>query len=253
MSNRVALVTGSATGLGKRMIIDLAKEGYDVIVNYRQSKEKALSLKKEVEETYHVKATCLQGDISKFEDVERIVNEALQIHGKIDILVNNAGPFVFDYKDLVDYSLEEWDSMLNGNMSSVFYLVKLLVPLMRENKWGRIINFGFSDADSAPAWVHRSAYAASKVGLVSLTKTLSLEEAKHGITVNMVCPGDIVHPWKEATIEQTTQTNDADDTPIGRVGSGEDISRVVRFLCDEKSDFITGAVIPVTGGKKSFV
>src|SRR5690606_18193589 len=96
------------------------------------------------------------------------------------------------------------------NLSSVFYLAKELIPSMREHGWGRIINFGFNQASQAPSWVHRSAFAAAKVGLVSLTKTLALEEAEHGITVNMICPGDIVGENKEMSIADVKQQKASD-------------------------------------------
>jgi 3-oxoacyl-[acyl-carrier protein] reductase len=148
--------------------------------------------------------------------------------------------------------MEEWHEIIHGNLSSVFYLCKLVIPGMRQKSWGRIINFGFNQAEAAPAWETRSVYAAAKAGLVSLTRTLALEEAEYGITVNMVTLGDIVHPWKELKIDDVKKVQN-DGTPVGRMGSGEDVTRVISFLCDENSDFLTGGIIPITGGKTSFV
>ncbi|GAJ05057.1 unnamed protein product [marine sediment metagenome] len=111
---------------------------------------------------------------------------------------------------------------------------------MRNQRFGRIVTYGFQGADHAPGWMYRSAFSAAKVGLVSLTKTIALEEAEYGITANMVCPGNIVGEMKEATIAYARQMKD-DITPIGRSGTGEDIARVVEFLCDDCSDMITGA------------
>jgi 3-oxoacyl-[acyl-carrier protein] reductase len=252
MENNVALITGCSKGIGKRIAMDLGKRGFNLILNYRSNKVGVTELAKELQEKYGVKAICVQGDVLTYEASQRIVSEALNSFRTIDILINNAGPFIYEYKSLSDYSYEEWHRMIDGNLSSVFYMVRQVLPIMRKNGWGRIINFGFNLAETAPAWLHRSAYAAAKAGLVSLTKTLALEEATHGITVNMVCPGDIVQPWKEAGLEEARNApNNA--TPVGRTGSGEDISRVIAFLCDRDSDFITGGIIPVTGGKTSFV
>jgi 3-oxoacyl-[acyl-carrier protein] reductase len=114
---------------------------------------------------------------------------------------------------------------------------------MRNQKWGRIITIGYDRVETAPGWIYRSAFAAAKTGVASLTRTIAIEEAENGITANMVCPGDIINEWKESNIEDAIGTS-----RIGRKGTGEDIARVIAFLIDEKSDLITGSVIPVTGG-----
>ncbi len=149
---------------------------------------------------------------------------------------------------MADYEIKEWDYLINGNLNAVFYLSNLLIPYMRKQKWGRIITVGFDRVESAPGWIYRSAFAAAKSGLASLTKTIALEEAEHGITANMVCPGDIIGEWKEREIMESLKEKD-DSVPVGRPGTGEDVSRVISFLADENSSFITGSVIPVTGGK----
>lgn len=230
----------------------MAKHQFDLIINYRSNEQEAKALAAFVEEHYQVNTLCVKGDVANIDDVNEMVNRSLGAFATIDVLINNAGPFVFEYKNLVNYELDEWNYMVNGNLSAVFYLAKRIVPIMRQNKWGRIINFGYHLAETAPGWSQRAAYAAAKTGLVSLTKSLAIEEAPHGITVNMVNLGDIVHPWKEASIQDVAGL-DSNNTPIGRLGTGEDIARVVEFLTQERSDFITGAVIPVTGGKTSFI
>ncbi|MBM7703286.1 SDR family oxidoreductase [Metabacillus iocasae] len=247
-NEKVAFITGSATGIGKRTAIELAKQGIHIVINYMRSEEQAFELARYLEKQYRVTAIALQGDISSFSDCERMVEVVKEQFGRIDLLINNAGPYVFERKSMVEYDVDEWHYLINGNLNAVFYLCKLIVPIMREQRWGRIVNFGFDRAETATGWVYRSAFAAAKVGLVSLTKTLSLEEAKHGITVNMVSPGDITGEWKEADIESAQSVTEP-HTPVGRVGTGEDLSRVIAFLCDDKSDFMTGNVIPITGGK----
>nr|WP_236588233.1 SDR family oxidoreductase [Tumebacillus amylolyticus] len=246
--NKVALITGSSTGLGKRTALELARLGIDVVINYRTNQEKALQLARELERDYPVRAMAVQADVSVPEDCRALVGQVIEEFGSLDILINNAGPYIAERKRMADYELDEWSAMINGNLTSVFYLSKLVIPFMREKGWGRILNFGFDRADTAPAWVFRSAFAAAKVGLVSLTRTMALEEAEHGITVNMVCPGDITHEWKEASIEDVRTLTDP-TTPVGRAGTGEDIARTIAFFCEEASDFITGTVIAVTGGK----
>ncbi|NGQ93745.1 SDR family oxidoreductase [Brevibacillus sp. SYP-B805] len=248
MKQKTALITGSATGLGKRTAMELARQGMNIVITYMHSEEKALGLAASLKETYGVDAYAFRADVSNPRDAERLVKQALEAAGSIQILVNGAGPYISERKKLTEYSLDEWHYLLHGNLSSVFYLSRLLLPHMRAGRWGRIINFGFDRADHAPGWMYRSAFAAAKTGLVSLTKTMALEEAEHGITVNMLCPGDIVGAHKEADIADVRGIPDP-HTPVGRPGSGEDIARTIAFLCADDADFITGAVIQVTGGK----
>lgn len=245
---KTALVTGSASGLGKSIAIELARKGFNTIINYRNSRSKADELAHWIESSYKVKALAAHADVSKNEDCEALFQTSLKHFGRLDILINNAGPYITERKKLVDYSVEEWNYIMNGNINSVFYLSKLVIPEMRKNQWGRIINFGFERAETSAGWMYRSAFAAAKVGLVSLTKTLSMEEAENGITVNMISPGDIIGSWKEASIVEAKRSLDY-NTPVGRFGTGEDIARVVSFLCEDHSDLITGSIIPVTGAK----
>ncbi len=248
MKNRVALITGSASGIGKRIAIDLAKQGCHCIINYRSSQQSAEDLCQFLQQTYHIKAVSIQGDVSKAEDCSRIVDQSLEHFNKIDILINNAGPYIHERKPLIEYTINEWEYLIHGNLSSVFYLAKKIIPKMREQKWGRIINLGFDRAETAPGWIYRAAFASAKVGLVSMTKSLALEEASNGITVNMISPGEITEEMKESEIINAREVVDV-DTPVGRAGTGEDISRIVSFLCQDTSDFITGNIISVTGGK----
>ncbi len=136
--------------------------------------------------------------------------------------------------------------MVMGNLSSVFYLLKSIIPLMREQQYGRVVAFGFQNASDAPAWQDHGPFAAAKVGLVSLIKTLALEEARHGITANVICPGIILPDMKTATIKEASlQTKHR--TPFGRSVTGEDIARAVAYLCDEYSQMVTGSVLDLTG------
>ncbi|QOR68783.1 SDR family oxidoreductase [Cytobacillus suaedae] len=248
MTTRTALLTGSASGLGKRTAIELAQKGINTVINYRNSEKEAIELSLQIKENFGVECSVIQGDIASVSDCKKIIQHCMEEHNHIDILINNAGPYVHERKNLIDYDVDEWKYIIDGNLNGVFYLLKYFVPKMREKKWGRVINFGFDRADTAPGWIYRSAFAAAKVGLVSLTKTVALEEAKYGITANMVSPGEIIGSWKEANILDALGTKD-ENTPIGRPGTGEDIARTISFLCDENSDFITGSVIPITGGK----
>ncbi|WP_335871675.1 SDR family oxidoreductase [Bacillus sp. 2205SS5-2] len=248
MSQKVILITGSAKGLGKKVAEHFAALGHTIIINYRHSKDAAMSFVEYLQQTYCIEAKAIQCDVSDPESCERMVHAILNDFQRIDILIHNAGPYIKERKALVEYSQDEWQYILNGNVSSAFYLSKLIIPVMRKWKWGRIITFGYDRVETAPGWIYRSAFAASKAALASLTRTISIEEAPNGITANMVCPGDILEDWKESDIATSRGVEDS-EVPIGRPGTGEDIARTVGFLCEEKADFITGSILPVTGGK----
>jgi 3-oxoacyl-[acyl-carrier protein] reductase len=243
VKKKTALITGGASGIGKKTAFYLAENGYQVVINYRNSKSEAISLANQLTKSFGTKSLAIQGDVANKEDCIRIVNEVLTVFPSVDVLVHNAGPYIHERKKLTDYSFEEWNYILQGNLSAVFYLSKLIIPSMRNQKWGRIITIGYDRVETAPGWIYRSAFAAAKTGVASLTRTIAIEEAENGITANMVCPGDIINEWKESNIEDAIG-----NSRIGRKGTGEDIARVIAFLIDEKSDLITGSVIPVTGG-----
>lgn len=248
VGKKTAFITGGATGIGRRTAIELASEGIDLIINYRHSREKAEVFAKELTTEFGTKNIPIGGDVSDYQQCCEMVEKVEYHFSSIDILVHNAGPYIHERRKMVDYSVEEWQYLINGNLNSAFYLSSLLIPRMRKLAWGRIITVGFDRVESAPGWIYRSAFAAAKSGLASLTKSIALEEAEFGITANMVCPGDIVGDWKERNIDDTVGANDS-SVPVGRPGTGEDIARVISFLVDKKSDYITGSIIPVTGGK----
>lgn len=253
---RVALIIGSAIGLGVQTALKLAQSGYRIVVSYRQSKERAEQLQQQII-LQGGECQLLQGDITREGDCSRLVREAYAFYQRLDVLILNAGPYISARKSLAEYTTAEWNEIIQGNLSACFFLVKEAIPHMRKQRWGRIITFGFQQAGQATGWYHRAAFAAAKVGVASLTRSLALEESENGITVNMVCPGDIVGDYKEKSIEEVLtegqwhkqlQQDEAAVAPVGRVGTGEDIARVVDFLCSNKSDFITGSIIEVTGG-----
>ncbi|MCA1063031.1 SDR family oxidoreductase (plasmid) [Cytobacillus spongiae] len=248
MKEKVVLITGGSRGIGRRTVEEFSSQGYTVIMNYRQDDVFVRDLVSQLQDKYNNHIIAIKGDISVPEECERMVKEIWNVVGSVDILIHNAGPYIKERKSFADYTPEEWNYIVNGNLNSVFYLSRLIIPKMREKKWGRIITFGYDRVETAPGWIYRSAFAAAKAGLASFTKTISIEEAPSGITANMVCPGDIVGEWKEEQIHRAKEYHD-DSTPVGRPGTGEDLSRIIFFLSKEDSDFITGSIIPVTGGK----
>lgn len=243
---RHAIITAGTKGLGRKVTEQMLQQGHSVTVTYRSDEYKAHSLLEDFPNERE-RIQLVRADVTVKEDLQSIVEQCVHRFGRIDYLINNAGPYIFERKKLMDYSEEEWDTMIRGNLDAVFYLLKLTVPYMRDQQFGRIINYGFQGAQSASGWIYRSAFAAAKVGLVSLTKTVAFEEAENGITSNMICPGNIIGEWKESAIKKSRGVQDK-ETPIGRPGTGEDIARTIVFLCHEDSDMITGTVYEVTGG-----
>ncbi|WP_093216196.1 SDR family oxidoreductase [Sediminibacillus albus] len=239
-----ALISAGTKGLGRKVTEAFLQAGHQVTATYRQDSTKASELQQKYGSD---NLLIVQADVLKKNQLKALINQANETFGTIDYLINNAGPYIFERKKLMDYSQTEWDAMIKGNLDSVFHLLQLTVPGMRAQNFGRVINYGFQGANSASGWLYRSAFAAAKVGLVSLTKTFAYEEAEYGITSNMVCPGNITGEMKEAGIKASRAVPDS-NTPIGRSGTGEDIARTILFLCEEDSDMITGSVFEVTGG-----
>ncbi|PLT47268.1 3-oxoacyl-[acyl-carrier protein] reductase [Paenibacillus pasadenensis] len=247
LKGKTALITGSAKGLGKRAAEELARCGCDIVLNYRTSADDAEALARELESRFRVRSRAIRADLALPGEAAELAREALRLTGRVDILVNNAGPFIRERRVFGDYEEEEIIALLHGNLLGAMLLDRHLLPAMRERRWGRIIHFGFGHAMEGRAWPHRAVYAAAKTGLVSFTKTLAVEEGSHGVTVNMVCPGDIRGDYKEKSIADVQGIAD-DDSPLGRPGTGEDVARVIAFLCLPQSDFLTGNIIDVTGG-----
>ncbi len=243
---QVVLLTGGAKGLGRHMAITLASAGYRIVFSYMTSKREAEELVSQIHDSGG-EALAVQADISRSDDQAALVEQAIEAYGPIDILINNAGPFMRERRRFISYTLEEIQYLINSNMTAAMALDLLVLPGMRERGFGRIIHFGFAHAAESRAWPHRAVYAAAKVGLVSFTKTLAVEEAEYGITVNMICPADIKGDNKIRSIEDVLGERDL-ESPRIRPGSGEDVSRAVTFLLQPESDFITGTIMDISGG-----
>lgn len=244
---RVALVTGGARGLGRMVAMALGEAGYRVVVNYRTSRDAAEDLVDRLE-ARGTHGLALAADVGHADEVRSLGEAIAGTWGRLDALVHCAGPFVFARRSALETEPEVFAAMVGGNLTSLYHLTRFALPMMRTGGWGRIVTFGFDRVWDAPGWPGRAAYAAAKTGLLSFTRSLALEEAAHGITCNLIAPGNIVQPYKEERIVDVRGVADP-AVPVGRPGTGEDVARVVRFLLEEDSDFITGAVIAVNGGQ----
>jgi len=233
LKGKVALVTGASRGIGKAIALALATEGADVVVNYASNEKKAVEVVDKIKK--------LKADVSNFEEVRRMVDAAKKVFGKIDILVNNAG--IVRDRSLKKMSIEEWDEVIATNLTGIFNVTKLTLPLIGEG--GRIINI--SSVVGQNGNFGQSNYAASKAGIIGFSKSLAKELGKKKITVNVVAPGyiktDITKdiPFFKRKILRYI-------IPLKEEGNPEDIADVTVFLASEKSRYMTGSVVNVDGG-----
>jgi len=244
IAERVALVT--STPLGRIAALRLAAMGYRVVLSYRKSLADAEACVKKAGE--HGRSACVvQADTDTDSGRRAAIETALSRFGRLDVLVNAVGDFCRKRRPFSDYAVGDIEHLITNNLTSAILFDLAALPHMISNRWGRIIHFGFSGVAGGPAWPHRAVYAAAKSGLMSFTRTLAAEEAQHGVTVNMVCPAEIRGAAKSDLIQDARGKEDPENPGV-RPGSGEDAARVVGFLCDDDSDYITGTVIDVSGG-----
>ncbi|MFH1823779.1 MAG: SDR family NAD(P)-dependent oxidoreductase [Candidatus Firestonebacteria bacterium] len=238
MKNKIALITGSTRGIGKATALRFVNEGISVVINGR-NEESIMTVVKEIKDKGG-KATGKKVDISKIDEVQKMVKEIIEEFGYIDILVNNAG--IYEIVPLLEITEEKWDKMMNVNLKGTFNCIKTVLPFMIKQKSGRIINIT-SIAGKTGSMLPLAHYAASKAGIISLTKSVAREFASYGITVNAVCPGVIDTEMTADIIE-----GKRNQIPLGDAGKPEDVANAVFFLSSEQSKYITGEILDVNGG-----
>jgi 3-oxoacyl-[acyl-carrier protein] reductase len=239
---KVVLITGGSRGIGKGIALGLAHDGMKVAISYRSNKAAAENTLRQLQ-ARGAECFAVEADATDAKKVQFLVDTVLERCSRLDILVNNVGEF--NWKLVAETSVEEWQAILNSNLLSVFYTSRAVLPIMRRQHWGRIVNLGAVGAERAFGQATISAYAAAKAAVVSFSRSLAIEEAKCGITVNVINPSNIDE--KDLTLDEARRIKDA-RFPIGRPPSSEDVVAAVRFFASEEADYITGQVLNVSGG-----
>jgi len=240
MNGQVALVTGGIRGIGLAICERLISRGVTVAAGYSANQEAAEQF---AGKYAAAGVTVHQGNIGSSQDCERVIGEVLDRHGHLDILVNNAG-ITLD-KTVRKMSPDEWDHVIHVNLSGAFYLSRAVLISMLDRGYGRIINI--SSVIGSAGGFGQANYAAAKSGMFGLTMSLALETASKGITVNSVTPGFITTDMT-AAVPAATMDKIVARIPVGRLGEPDEVARVVEFLADPASAYITGQVYPVNGG-----
>jgi NAD(P)-dependent dehydrogenase (short-subunit alcohol dehydrogenase family) len=241
-SGRVAIVTGGTRGIGAAITRELTRHGAHVAAGFNRDAESAEALFDELS-AQGASISVHQGNVGVPADCTRVVDEVLASHGQIDFLVNNAGITVD--KTVRKMSLEDWHAVMRINISGAFYMMKAVLDHMLERGSGRIVNL--SSVIGQTGNVGQANYAASKAALYGLTQSLALETARKGITVNCVAPG-FIETEMVAKIPQPILDGIIEKVPVRRLGRPDEVARVVRFLLEDESSYITGAMYAVNGG-----
>jgi acetoacetyl-CoA reductase len=240
MNGQVALVTGGIRGIGLAIGERLMNRGVRVAAGYSSNRDAAQQFANKYADHG---VTIHQGNIGSNADCERVIAEVLEQHGQMDILVNNAGVTVD--KTMRKMSPEEWDHVIHVNLSGAFYLSRAILQQMLDRGYGRIVNI--SSVIGSSGGFGQANYASAKSGLFGLTMSLALETAAKGITVNAVTPGYITTDMT-AAVPGNVMDKLIANIPVGRLGEPNEVARVVEFLADPESAYITGQVYPVNGG-----
>src|SRR6266702_914029 len=240
MNGQVALVTGGIRGIGLAICEPLMNRGIKVAAGYSSNRDAAQQFADKYAEAG---VTVHQGNIDSNEDCVRVISEVLEQHGQLDVLINNAGITVD--KTVRKMTPAEWDHVIHVNLSGAFYLSKAILQHMLDRGYGRIINI--SSVIGSAGGFGQANYAAAKSGMFGLTMSLALETATKGITVNTVTPG-LITTDMTAAVPPTVMEKIVARIPVGRFGEPDEVARVVEFLADPESAYITGQVYPVNGG-----
>lgn len=240
MDNKIAMITGSAKGLGRAMAINLAKKGYDIIIHYQRSEQAATQLQQEIE-SYGQKALVQQADVTNDTEVKRMMEEVGNTWGKLDVLINNVGNYI--KKSITKTSVNEWHSMLDSNLNSTFYCIYHALPLLQKSSSDstkHIINIGFASLGQSTAQAMVAPYYIAKNGVLILTKSFAQELAAQNINVNMLSPG----------VLENSESKPIQEIPKGKLATFAEFNHVLDMLLAPNGQYLTGVNIEVAGGWK---
>ncbi len=255
LTGKSAIVTGSTSGIGLGIARAFAEAGMNVLLNGFGEKSEIERSRTEIERTFGVEAAFSAADMSKPDDIARMIEDAARVFGQVDVLVNNAG--IQHVEAIETFPPEKWDAVIAINLSSAFHGIRAVLAGMKERRWGRIINV--ASAHGLVASPYKSAYVAAKHGVLGLTKTVALEAAEFGVTVNAICPGYVLTPLVEKQIPETAKARGISEEqvvkqvllaaqPTRQFVTTEQVGAVARFLCTEAAASITGTALPIDGG-----
>ena len=246
LENRIAVVTGASSGLGRQIARALAKQGANLVILARRM-ERLEELKQSIEETHGVQVLPIQCDVTDTEQIRQAAEQAKNHFGRVDILVNCAG--AAKNAGVIDMTDDEWDFTIATDETSVFKMTRAFAAIMKERGYGRIINIASMYGLVGNTKIPTIAYHASKGAVVNFTRATAAELAPYGITCNCICPGYF-------ETELTKETLDTDDfqnfaktmVPMGRYGQEGELNPAIIFLASEEASYVTGAILPVDGG-----
>jgi 3-hydroxybutyrate dehydrogenase len=255
LAGKVAIVTGSTSGIGLGIARAFAAAGIDVVINGLARREEAGEIVTDLAREFGVRSLYSGADMSKPADVRAMVEETAETLGHVDILVDNAG--IQHVEAIETFPPEKWDAIIGIDLSSAFHAIRAALPGMKQRGWGRIINV--ASAHALVASPFKSAYVAAKHGILGLTRTVALEAAEHGVTVNAICPGYVFTPLVEKQIPETARARNLTPEqvvrdvllhaqPTRRFVTTEEVGGLALFLCTKAAASITGAAIPIDGG-----
>ncbi|HIY54794.1 MAG TPA: 3-oxoacyl-[acyl-carrier-protein] reductase [Candidatus Dorea merdavium] len=242
LAGKIAVVTGASRGIGRAIAIRLAGEGATVVINYNGSKEKAEEVKQEIEGAGGKAAVC-QCNVADFDQCQAFIQKVIDEFGRIDILVNNAG--ITRDGLLMKMSEEDFDQVIETNLKGAFHTIRFASRQMLRQKSGRIINL--SSVVGVTGNAGQANYAASKAGVIGLTKSAARELASRGITVNAIAPG-FIETDMTSVLSEKVKEGAAAGIPLGAFGKPEDVAAAAAFLASDEAGYITGQVLHVDGG-----
>jgi 3-hydroxybutyrate dehydrogenase len=254
-TGKTALVTGSTSGIGQGIAEALAADGANIILNGFGRADEIEALRARIADEHGVTVRYDGADMSKPDAIEAMIKKGISEFGAIDIVVNNAG--IQHVAPIEEFPVDKWDAIIAINLAAAFHTIRHALPTMKQRKWGRIVNI--ASAHALVASPFKSAYVAAKHGIAGLTKTVALEVAEHGITVNAICPGYVLTPLVEKQIPDTAKARGITEEqvvkdvllaaqPTKQFVTVSQIASLTCYLVNEQAASLTGAILPVDGG-----